>query len=523
MITLQWILALLLGAVLLAAFARRIGAPSPALLALGGVLLALLPHGPRLTLDPDLALALFLAPVLLDAAFDSSLRDLKDNWFPVTSLILIAVGVTTAAVALVARWLIPAMPWAVAITLGALVAPPDAAAATAILKEVRLPHRLLVILEGESLLNDASALLIYRLAVGAAMAHDGAPLGLASTLGLVLVGSVVVGALFAVAFGYVISSFSDVPSSIVMQFIGTFGIWMLADRLQLSGVLTVVTFAVILSRRAPIRMPAAIRVPSNAVWETAVFLLNALAFVMVGLQIGPILDRLGASQRHQIFTFAVAVVITAMLARVAWVATYNRGLWLINRTLGNLTPRAMAAPDFKRGVVVAWCGMRGIVTLAAALALPDGSGGGAVFPYRDLIVLTAFAVVLGTLVIQGLTLRPLLLLLKLDADDEISGETRAGREEMLRAAFESFEHLDSEIALRLQSEYSVMLRRVDGTSVLTTEERHTENELRARARFAARERLTELRLAGTIGDSAFQVLEEEIDMIDLDAEFRSRW
>lgn len=160
MITLQWILALLLGAVLLAAFARRIKVPSPALLALGGVLVALLPNGPRLTLDPDLALALFLAPVLLDAAFDSSLRDLKDNWFPVTCLIVMAVGVTTVAVAMVARWLVPAMPWAVAITLGALVAPPDAAAATAILKEVRLPHRLLVILEGESLLNDASALLI---------------------------------------------------------------------------------------------------------------------------------------------------------------------------------------------------------------------------------------------------------------------------------------------------------------------------------------------------------------------------
>src|SRR5216684_2069024 len=200
MITLQWILALLLGAVLLAAFARRIKVPSPALLALGGVLLALLPNGPRLTLDLDLALALFLAPVLLDAAFDSSLRDLKDNWFPVTCLIVVAVGVTTAAVAIVARWLVPAMPWAVAITLGALVAPPDAAAATAILKEVRLPHRLLVILQGESLLNDASALLIYRLAVGAAVAHNTESLGLASTLALVLGGSVVAGMLFAVAF-----------------------------------------------------------------------------------------------------------------------------------------------------------------------------------------------------------------------------------------------------------------------------------------------------------------------------------
>src|SRR6266478_7117081 len=208
MAVLEWTLALLLGAVLLAALARRIGAPSPALLAIGGVAVALLPNGPRFSLDPDLALALFVAPVLLDAAFDSSLRDLRANWFPVTSLILIAVSVTTCAVALVARWLVPAMPWAVAVALGAVVAPPDAAAATAVLKEVRLPHRLLVILEGESLLNDASALLIYRLAVGATVVHAGATLGVASTLSLVLVGSVAMGVLFAFGFNEIVRRFS---------------------------------------------------------------------------------------------------------------------------------------------------------------------------------------------------------------------------------------------------------------------------------------------------------------------------
>lgn len=355
------------------------------------------------------------------------------------------------------------------------------------------------------------------------MAHNSAPLNLASTLALVLGGSIVVGALFAVAFDYIVGSFSDVPSSIVMQFIGTFGIWLLADRLQLSGVLTLVTFAIILSRRAPIRMPASIRVPSNAVWETAVFLLNALAFVMVGLQVGPILDRIGVAQRHQVFIFALAVVVTAMLARVAWVTTYNRGLWLLHRALGSHMPRAMGVADFRRGIVVAWCGMRGIVTLAAALALPDGSSSGPAFPYRDLIVLTAFAVVLGTLVVQGLTLRPLLLLLKLDTDDEIEGETRAGREEMLRAAFESLDYPDDEIAVKLRAEYFEMLRRVDGTSDLAPEARQTETALRTRARTAARERLTELRLAGTIGDSAFQALEEELDMVDLNAEVRGRW
>src|SRR5271156_5140688 len=262
MTILLWTLSLLLGAVLLAALARRINVPSPSLFALGGVLVALLPDSPRISLEPDLALALFVAPVLMDAAFDNSLRDLRENWIPIVSLVFIAVAVTTIAVAVVARWLVPSMPWPVAIVLGAAVAPPDAAAATAVLKEVRLPRRLMTILEDESLLNDASALLIYRLAIGAAVAHTDNAMAVTSTLAFVLVGSIALGALFAFTFGDIVSRFEDVSSSIVLQFIGSFGIWILADRLALSGVITIVTAAVILSRRSAINMPAAVRVPS---------------------------------------------------------------------------------------------------------------------------------------------------------------------------------------------------------------------------------------------------------------------
>src|SRR5258708_16083960 len=163
--------ALILAATLLAALARRVGAPYPVFLALGGALLALVPGAPTFSVLPELALALFVAPILLDAAFDASPRDLKDNWAPVTGLAVVALGLTTVAVAVVARTLIPAMPWAPAMALGAIVAPPDAAAATAVLRQLKPPHRILTILEGESLLNDATALLIYRLAVGAGGAH----------------------------------------------------------------------------------------------------------------------------------------------------------------------------------------------------------------------------------------------------------------------------------------------------------------------------------------------------------------
>jgi len=191
-IVFEWIIGILLGAVLLSQLAKRIGAPYPALLALGGALLAFIPGAPRIVLEPELALALFLAPVLLDAAYDTSPRDLKDNWLPVTCLVLIAVGLTTAAVAAVAHAL-TGMPWAVAIALGAIVAPPDAAAATAVLRQVRLPHRILKILEGESLLNDASALLIYRGAVIAASTATFSFANAAPAVAISVIGSLILG------------------------------------------------------------------------------------------------------------------------------------------------------------------------------------------------------------------------------------------------------------------------------------------------------------------------------------------
>src|SRR5258706_7722421 len=190
---LETLLSMILAAVLLAGLARRVGAPYPVFLALGGVFLAFLPGTPSFTLPPDLALALFIAPVLLDAAYDASPRDLRDNWAPLTGLVVFAVGLTTVAVAVVARTLMPAMAWAPAIALGAVVAPPDAAAATAVLRQLRPPHRILTVLQGESLLNDASALLVYRLAVGAVAAGSFSVGAVAPTFLLAVAGSLVAG------------------------------------------------------------------------------------------------------------------------------------------------------------------------------------------------------------------------------------------------------------------------------------------------------------------------------------------
>ena len=516
MTILLWTLSLLLSAVVLAALARRLKVPSPSLFALGGVALALLPHGPRISLQPDLALALFVAPVLVDAAFDNSLRDLRENWIPITGLVFMAVAVTTAAVALIARWLIPAMPWPAAIALGAAIAPPDAAAAIAVLREVKLPRRLVTILEDESLLNDASALLIYRLAVGAAVAHTGNAIEVASTLAFVLVGSIAIGALLAFTYGEVVGRFSDVPSSIVMQFIGAFGGWILADRLALSGVIVLVTFAVILSRRSSMRLPAAVRVPSWAVWELAVFVLNALAFILAGLQIGPIMDRLDRTPHVHYGVFAAAILLTVILARTAWVLTYNLSTRLAHRVFGSRSPLP-PPPQFKNSVLVSWCGMRGIVTLAAALALPDA------FPYRDLIVLTAFAVVVGTLVVQGLTLRALVVLLRIEDDSSVDREVRGGRVEIFKALLESIDNRNDDVAEAIRREYAETLRKIDGSVGRSEREHEEEISLRNAARSAARERLNALRASGVIGEPAFQELQAELDLLELGAEVRNRW
>jgi len=391
------VVALLLGGAALAAVARRFGAPYPALVALAGAALALIPGLPTVVLDPELALALFVAPVLVDAAFDASPRDLRANWRQVASLALGAVALTIVVVALVVRWLVPDMPWGAGIALGAIVAPPDAAAATTVLKQLRPPHRLLVILEGESLFNDASALLVYRLAVGATLTGFVSGWSILPTLLVVTVGSVVLGLVLAPAMLAVSRRITDVATAVVVQFCSTFAVWMLAERLHLSGIITLVVFAMAASRRAAEVVPARIRVPSWAVWEVAVFVLNVLAFVLVGLQLKSIGARDTGPAGAGYAVVAATVCVAVIVARIAWVtlaAAYSR--WRCRpradgtpgrRDAMGLSPRAAA--------IVGWCGMRGTVTLAAALALPAGGGGGAAFPHRDLIVVTAFGVVLA--------------------------------------------------------------------------------------------------------------------------------
>ncbi|OBQ59356.1 cation:proton antiporter [Mesorhizobium erdmanii] len=498
-------LVLLLTAVALTAVSRRLEIPYPSLLALAGVAIAFVPGAPVIEIDPELALALFIAPVLLDAAYDTSLRDLKRYRLSLLLLALGAVVFTTVIVAFVG-WKMAGLPIAAAIALGAIVAPPDAVAASAVLGQFKVPHRITAILQGESLLNDATALLIYRLAVSAAlgsiMLSNAVPTILLSTIGSLVA-------------GYVLGRFSlltltrieDAASSTVVQFAGTFGVWILADRLGLSAIITIVVYAITIARRAPRRISARRRVSTYSVWESAVFVLNVLAFVLMGLQARSIVGRLSGEGQGEAFLFAATVLAVVIVARLVWVASYVAIIRWFARFGGEDKRRDL--PTFRGAVLVGWCGMRGLVTLVVAIALPAN------FPGRDPIVLAAFAAVLGTLVLQGMTLKPLLRILNFDPDRTVDNEVAQARVAVMQAALDVLSRKTSAAAAVVREQYEA--QRLIAENPEDAQAATEYDWLRLYAINRQRDTLEELRRNGTIGDEAYHRLEEEIDWAELAA------
>jgi monovalent cation/hydrogen antiporter len=515
MATFEWVIVLLLGAAMLATLARRLGAPYPTFLALGGTLLAFVPASPNWTLDSRLALTLFVAPVLVDAAYDTSLRDLRRNWRPITGLVVAAVGTTVLAVALAARWLVPDMPWPIAIALGAVVAPPDAAAATAVMRQVKLPHKLLKILEGESLLNDASALLVYRLAIMTVMVG---PVGFGTYAPMFLLsvfGSLAAGVACAHALRPLTSRLDDVPVSLIVQFACTFGVWIAAEAIGLSGILTLVAFAMTMARRGGPQLPARMRVPIFAVWESVVFVLNAFAFVLIGMQLRPIWERMEANgARSDAIVIAAVVLGVTIAARFAWVMVYNV---LMRHRRDRVGESVRPRPTVGSGIVVSWAGMRGIVTLAAAFAIPETLPNGSPFPYRDLILLCAFAVVLGTLVLQGLTMKPLIRRMGLTDDDPVGREIRLGRTQAYQALVDAIQDDQTLTAKLLRKEYSAVVELNTRQQQDIPLDEVPGGPLRRHAIAVARQRAFELRRDDVIGDDAYRVLVQELDWAELSA------
>jgi monovalent cation/hydrogen antiporter len=487
-------------AIALLQVSRRLAIPYPTMLALAGAAVAALPWSPAIGIDPPLALALFIAPALLDAAFDLPPREMLRHWRALLSLAGVAVLVTTAAVAWVAVALqglsVPA-----AIALGAIVAPPDAAAAAAMLGRLQLPRGMVRVLKGESLLNDAVALLVFSAAVGVAL-RQGSVSQLLPSLAFAVPGGLVVGLFSGKAYVALAPRLAGTLGGRFFEFVSTFAVWVLADHLQLSAILAVVAFAVVVARHMPERQSALDRVHSYSVWETTVFVLNVLAFLLIGLQAREIVLRLRASERWEALGFGLVVLAVVVAVRVGWVLSHHGVASFLARRRGRTLPAG-----FRHALIVSWCGMRGLVTLAIALALPTR------FPSRDLIVLAAFTVVLGTLVLQGLTLVPLIRRLRLPADDSLEQELVAARAQLLDAAVASLGDRTDEAALRVRSDHE--LERAANARGGP----HASRLVRPRLAsiLAQRLRLAELRREGAIDDDVFHALEHELDFAELAA------
>lgn len=423
------LLALMLVAILLLQVSRRLSVPYPSMLAMAGAAVALVPGAPYFTLDPETALALFIAPALLDAAFDFPIGTARRFWLPLVVFALGGVVVTSALVGIAGHVML-GLPLAAAIVLGAIVAPPDAAAATAVLSGMSIPRTTDAVLRGESLFNDAAALLIF----GAALQIQSAG-GLDSEVSLRLAIAAPGGVILGVAAAWLIRRVSGYVAGTLggnlLQFVQTFLLWIVAERLHLSAVLAIVAFAMTLANTGQGLSSARMRVQSYAVWTAVVFVLNVVAFLLMGMQARDIVGGMPADHLVEAITFAGLVIAIVVIARFVVCLGFNRvEMWMARRQ--GREPRATV----KQAILASWCGMRGLLTMATAFALPVD------FPQRDVVVLTAFAVVLATLVIQGLTLAPLIRRLGLDRRKQGAGELAEIRNRVLLAGLSRLEGLD---------------------------------------------------------------------------------
>jgi NhaP-type Na+/H+ or K+/H+ antiporter len=385
------LLVLLLAAIVLLQVSRRLSFPYPAMLAMAGVAVALIPGSPTISFEPDTALALFMAPVVLDAAYDFPIGAARRMRRQLIVFAVFAVIATTALVAWIG-WRLIGLPVAAAIALGAIVAPPDAAAATAVLRAVSIPRDADTILKGESLFNDATALLLFSAAL-AVMSSGRLTLAVGLHIALAVPGGLLLGVGCALFFKRINRFVTNTLGGNLLQFVIAYLIWILAEQLRFSAVLSTIAFAMTLARTAEVTQGTRMRVQAYAVWSAVVFALNVFAFLLMGLQGKSIIARMEPAHLRESLLFAGVVVVAVVVARLAIVIGFDRlnAWWEMSR-------RRSKSTSWRPAVLEGWTGMRGFVTLATAIALP------ASFPQRDLAVLTAFFVVLTTLVVQGLTL-----------------------------------------------------------------------------------------------------------------------
>jgi len=508
----QLLLALTLAALVVAltALARRLPIPSPILQVAAGAALALLPGVTVPTLDPDLVFFVFLPPILWAAAYFTNFREFRANIRPIGLLSVGLVIATTAAIAATAHALIPGMPWAVAVALGAIISPPDAVAATAIVSRLPVPRKVIVILEGESLVNDASALVLYRTAVVAAV--TGAFSWGESTVRFFIDAGV--GAALGLAVGWLVIEAArrtkDSLAEVMLTLSGPYVAWVAAETIHVSAVLACVAGGLYVRQHLSTAVAPLSRIQARAVWDLFVFSLNAVIFLLLGAQGSALIDAIPAETLISTLRVGLILGTVAIVVRILWVPL---GTWL-PRALDAEIRRREPMPAAKNVALVAWTSMRGIVSLAAALALPLTLGDGTSFPFRSEILVITMVVIVMTLIVQGLTLAPIIRAMNFTPETSHHAEMRLARKETTRRALEALEDLSRESG--------VDRRDIDW---LTREmkERLAESDhqggsaagrgrLRLETITVQRRMLVRLRNEDAISDEVLRELEQELDL-----------
>ncbi|HEV8488758.1 MAG TPA: Na+/H+ antiporter [Candidatus Limnocylindrales bacterium] len=518
LLAIEIVFLLLIVATALAIVARRIGIPYPILLVIGGLLLGLVPGLPKVELEPDVVFLLFLPPILFAAGYFTSIRDFRANARKIGLLAVALVLVSAAAVAVVVEALVPGVGWAAAFALGAIVAPPDAVAATAIFRRLGVPRKIVTILEGESLINDATALVTYRTALGVAAGGSLTVAGLTGNFVILAVGGVAVGLVVGAVVAWLVMRVNDPVFSIVITFLAPIAAYLPAEELGFSGVLAAVAGGIWLGAHAPRTLSSEVRVAGVAAWQVLLFLINGAVFILIGLQLPGVIAALSGRSAGELLGLAAAVCLTVIVVRIVWVfVSIYVPYWL-----GSI--RAAEAPPSGRGVfLVSWAGMRGVVSLAAALALPRTLPDGSPFPERDLLIFLAFSVILVTLVGQGLTLPLVVRGLGITTDGRDEDEEAQARNVASEAAVARLDELATEWpghlplidTLRAQYSHRATHNEPDRPQSEAEQELIEHRQIRRAVIEAEREAALRMREDGAISDEAFRRVERDLDLEEL--------
>jgi monovalent cation/hydrogen antiporter len=508
---------LLLAIAALAVLARVVRVPYPVTLVLGGAAIGFLPGVPSVELDPDLVLLIFLPPLLYGAAFFTSVRDLRRNAKPIAELSIPLVLVTMAAVALVAHEVI-GLDWGPAFVLGAIVSPTDAVAPAEIMRRIGAPRRLITIVEGENLTNDWTALVLYRFAIAAVVTGSFSLWEAIPEFVATGVGGVAIGLVAGRIIREVRSRIDDPPTEITISLLSGYVAYLPAEELGLSGVIAAVTVGLYMGWHTPQLTTPLMRLQGVAVWEILTFILNGLLFLLVGLQLPGILDGLSGISAGELVWWGLLVSGVVIVVRLMWMFLIPYAVQMTERSEGQGPRRA---PPAER-LAVGWAGMRGSVSLAAALAIPLEIDAGGGFPDRELIVFLAFCVILVTLVGQSLTLGPLIARLGLQDDGLEEREERVARQRIAEAGIVRIEEvgepdwISSESVERARNLLDYRRRRfealVDGDGDGYEERADAWRRLMYDVYDAQREELVGMRNRGEISDEVRRKIERDLDL-----------